>query len=65
MSICINCKKEMQKITLFTSVEYSCNCQSQEEKLNCEYNHYFGNKTNYILVNMQWDDSIKQWKIVK
>jgi hypothetical protein len=65
MSICTNCKKEMQKITMFTSVEYNCDCQNQEEKLNCEYNTYFGNKTNYILVNLQWDDSIKQWKIVK
>ena len=61
MNICPDCKKEIQKIVMFTSVEYSCNCQNQEKKLESEYDYYFGNKTNYIPVTLEWDFATKQW----
>ena len=62
---CPYCKSEVQRVVLFSSIECRCNCQNQEEKLESEYDYYFGSKTNYILVALEWDNSTKQWLLKK
>jgi len=58
---CPHCKSEIQKVILFTSIECRCNCQNQENDAGCEYSYYFKSSIDYTLVNLEWDNSTKQW----